>query len=806
MSRSTKNRQTGKPGKPSATNRGQKAGRQRPSGQAHAIVRPKSVNSRTRTLVVSLLAAAAILIAVYTWTTPLRMRYLLKRSSLNDLISATRRDPNNSLALYYLGVRWVQLGQPASAVQSFRKAADLDNDDEGSWLGLAVAETNIASMREALGIASLFLHRHPSSASAHFTLSQIYDKMGNFQNAYSEAIAATAIDAKDSNAWRQAGHESELLGNNAQAETDFRRAIALDPRDWRSCMELGRLQEDEVLLRQASQAAPSEALPLLYLGKISLSQAQTPAQIGEAHSFLLRSAAIQPNNAEVEHQLGLSEMKLGNWAGARADLIQALQYAPADPGILSDLVAADKKLQNAAFLAQDSVHLKKLSTYLSQMQPRLKAVESGPFNAPAVLSLARLCSKNGDDLHAGQLYQGLIAHGAVATIVQKEADAVKKRAAAELSLPVTSPDPTAISKDEAALPTLLNDAASLFKQGQMDEAQVAYLSILLRDATQSQAYLGLGQVMKAKDEPSQERFYYGRAVDFSPRSWQAQFALADLDSELGLYQEMKQHYSAGLAVVPDSADGWHAYGLALGNVVDWFPDSADALQHAVNLQPNNAVFLRDLADMQVLLNKLSDAEANYRRALASSSNDPLTQTHLASFLIVNRATPQGFDEAGKLLQSADAASPGDHDISYWQGRLALAKGDAKDAIPSLTDAAENSHGKQAADAWYSLSQACKMTGDQAEAQQALKLSDSKRALDVYIQALQAQLVKDPHNFQEGLKLASLYSQDGDNQKAIKMYRQILAFAPDNKEAQTGLEKVNESSQAESPDSSESPTQ
>ncbi|HEX5323392.1 MAG TPA: tetratricopeptide repeat protein, partial [Capsulimonadaceae bacterium] len=376
------------------------------------------------------------------------------------------------------------------------------------------------------------------------------------------------------------------------------------------------------------------------------------------------------------------------------------------------------------------------------------------------------------------------------TKMSVEAAAAQKRAAAEVPLPLTSPEPTALSKDEAPVAVLLDDANALLRQGSLQQAQDAYSRALLTDIKNARTYRGMARVMKAQGNQNQALFYYGKAVGFSPRFWQAQFELAALDEQVGLYKEASEHYRAGLAVVPNNANGWHALAADMALVDDWYSDAEDAFKRAVQLDPKNAAYLRDLADLQVKQNEQDQAEANYRKALELAPNDEITQAHLASFLIVNRPTPDGFAEAGRLLQAAAKSNPNDVAVSYWQGRLSLDQGDARSAIPALVYTAEHSHRVAAADAWYSLSRAFTAIGDKPRAAKALLFSDRMRSLSLYLTTTESQAAENPHDIPRNLKLAILYIQDGDYQDATNQYQNVLRLAPENKAAQAGLAKLN----------------
>jgi len=104
----------------------------------------------------------------------------------------------------------------------------------------------------------------------------------------------------------------------------------------------------------------------------------------------------------------------------------------------------------------------------------------------------------------------------------------------------------------------------------------------------------------------------------------------------------------------------------------------------------------------------------------------------------------------------------------------------------LLSAAQHSHRNEAADAWYSLSRAYRLAGQNKQAEMALSYSDRMRALDVYLTALSNHVTEDPQDIGASLKLASLYSKDGDFTALVNLYKEILHYQPGNVAAKKGL--------------------
>ncbi len=741
-----------------------------------------------RLLGLSLLAIAAIAVAVYVWTAPLRAERALQTASLPELQTAARRDPNNPRPSYYLGLRLLQLGQPGPAEQAFRRAADLDSDDAKSWLGAAIAAAGHGDLQEGLGIAVAFAQRHPDNADAHFTIAQICAQQGSPQHAYTEALTATRLNPRDADAWRLAGEEALRLGKEPEAEQALRQARTQNPRDWHSALDLGDLllrrgpsAEGTTCLEEATRLAPTEALPPLLLGKQLLQQAVTPAQIESARQALQQSAQIQANNAEVNHQLGIAEMRLGHPQAARDYLERAQDFAPADSAIVSDLLAADRLLQSTQAQEQETKRLQQLLAYQEQRHRLFDQIKANPGNPQPLRDLARLCAQNGDALQSDHAYHLLLAHAPdQKQAVQQEWEAVQSREAAESPLPVSSPEPTVLSADATPLRILLRDADTFLKQGKYDPAQRAYLSILARNPQTAAASVGLARVLDATGSPEQAVAYWEKAVRLDTKLWQAQFALAADYGRDNQYKEAADCYRQGLAVAPRDAEAWHALGALLAGVTDWYQEAEEALNRAEALQPNNAIFLRDLADLQAKRHESDPAEANYRRALQLSPQDTETQWKFAAFLIANRPAA-ALPEAGRLLALAAASMPNRSMIAYWQGRLALEQGNARRAIDLLLRAAPGLHRLDAVHLWYSLSRAYRIEGDSKRATAAQATADQARSRDQQVTVTENQLANDARNIALTEKLARLYAESGETEAALKQYQRLEYLEPEKEE-------------------------
>src|SRR5579883_3328277 len=226
------------------------------------------------------------LVAVYTWTLPLRKERALRAASFTQLVAISKREPNNPRVFYHMGLRLQSLGQLPPARAAFERAADLAPDDADAWLAWAAAAGNLGNEQEAFGVLSAFTRRHPNSAPAHKALATFYYAEDAMPRAYDEAMAAARLAPKDGAAWRLAGSAAMEFDAFPKAEDAFRQAAQVDPRNWRSFVGLGDALDHEDrkpdaldCYRKASALAPNEPTPTFALGRMMLVQANAPAEI-----------------------------------------------------------------------------------------------------------------------------------------------------------------------------------------------------------------------------------------------------------------------------------------------------------------------------------------------------------------------------------------------------------------------------------------------------------------------------------------------------------------------------------------------
>jgi tetratricopeptide (TPR) repeat protein len=226
-------------------------------------IQRRSATHRQPLLLCGLIALSSI--AIYLWTAPLRAERHLRSASLHELEATSRCDPDAPRPAYYLGRRWLQLGNLNAAHTAFERAAHHASDDEPAWLGYAATTAGQTAAQDAADILTGYLKLHPESAQAHLALGQAYRRGMAHAAAYREAILAARLVPGDAEAWKLVGSEAAAQGRLPEAIPALQKAVDLQPRDWHALVGLGemlmqsrRREEGLARLRAASRIAPEE--------------------------------------------------------------------------------------------------------------------------------------------------------------------------------------------------------------------------------------------------------------------------------------------------------------------------------------------------------------------------------------------------------------------------------------------------------------------------------------------------------------------------------------------------------------------
>ncbi len=228
----------------------------------------------------------------------------------------------------------------------------------------------------------------PGLAAPHVTLGMLYTETGKNDLATQELDAAFRIDRLDPEAWAARAELYYRLGRNEDCEAGIRKAMALDPADWRWPKQLafyfgriGKLDKAIEADRDAVRLSPDNARAYNNLAVHLISAGNLP----EARTSLLKAIQLEPGYNRYTN-LGKVERELGHRDQATRAFQSATRIDPENYLAWQELHAWDKAIPLAE--AQRQTH---------------------PRDTPLLGDLGAMYAAMGDAGHAVPLFRQAIA-------------------------------------------------------------------------------------------------------------------------------------------------------------------------------------------------------------------------------------------------------------------------------------------------------------------------------------------------------------------------------------------------------------
>ena len=189
----------------------------------------------------------------------------------SDFQAAVEISPDSALAHLYLANAELSLGENYAALASAQRANQLDMTLVPVYLALAQAYIATGQSEQAVGALQTYSIYEPDDTSAFLALGTAYNAAGEYQLAINILNKAIDADRKNAEAYYQRGFAYLSLEKASLAESDFKAAVAYDPRDFDSQIDLARALYMQDKPGDAYMQAYTNALPL---AKMDTSKAQ----------------------------------------------------------------------------------------------------------------------------------------------------------------------------------------------------------------------------------------------------------------------------------------------------------------------------------------------------------------------------------------------------------------------------------------------------------------------------------------------------------------------------------------------------
>ncbi len=623
--------------------------------------------------------------------------------------SATLASPSARSEAYYnftMGHMYEQQYEATSrpeyatqAIEAYKKAYALD--PKSPVIGERLAEMYWKAQRihDAVAEAQEILKRDPSNLQTRRLLGRIYLRsLGDLSNSSQADMAEKAIEQyREIYRLEPADTESalwlarlyRLRNEHDKAEEVLRGVLKEDPENGAGVEQLTQLLLDEgksgdavtllegitsrtpapALLdllgdaytqthelakaerayRKASELDPSELSHQRGLGQTLLSE----EKYSEALAVYQKLADLMPDDSDIYLRLAQIYRELHQLDKAEENLVKARQYAPGSLEVMYNeamLYEAQGRFEDAIRVLSDAVTgLKSQSTVLPSRRR----------------SMAILYQQLGQLYRDTQNFQAAIYTYEELGHLGDEEDRRARllimdtyRAAKDLTRALqTGKEAAAKYPSDPAIRT--SHALLLGENGQTDEA-VKILRVQLRkNEADRETYLNIAQVYERgrRYKEAEEAALTAEMLPGQPREKEmVWFLLGAIYERQKFYDRAEEEFKKALAVDPRNAPVLNYYGYMLGDLGIRLDEAEELVHRALKEDPYNGAYLDSLGWIYFKENKLGDAEATLRKAVARESHDATIRSHLG-------------DVYAKTGRSDLAAAEWEKSLTEWRRSL-----------------------------------------------------------------------------------------------------------------------------------------
>ncbi|MEO6981596.1 MAG: tetratricopeptide repeat protein [Edaphobacter sp.] len=586
-------------------------------------------------------------------------------------------------------------------------------------------------------------------ADAHYQLSKIYIKEGNFMPAYAELMRT--VDLQPGNIQARidlgnlllAGKQPDKAADQAQAILSLQNNNA-DGYALLSSIAASKGDRTEALaqIQHALSIDPNRATFHTSLG---LLQASDPATAAAGEEQLRKAVALDSKDIT-------AAMVLASMLERKGDLPGAIQQ------LLSAESAAPKNVMVRAALAE--VYLRQKDVAKAEQTLQKATDDLGDTSAGAEL-LANYY------IHTNQLDR---AESAYADLVSKHSKSapLKLAYARILILKHNVPKAKVIAAELAKTDSSLPEVAVLNGMLLLNDGKSTDAFNLLQKAAKSNpdslpVKLWLGRAAQAKGDLTVAQQSFRDASRINPKNVEAQDALANIAMLNHDYSTLLEVAQTSMANNPQSAAPYVWRGVAEAN--QKLMDKAEAdFQQALKLDPKNWAANLELGQIRLVQKKIPEGKAFLEQALLSNPNSARALRLLVSTYLFEKQPAQ----AVSRIQAQIAKVPQNSEMYDLLADLQLRTGDNAGGLASAEKAMQLNPADSTAAMSYTRAQ--------------IALGNAPKAV-----AKWQQWTKDhPTDAQAFTVLGSLQEAQGDRQGAMASYKSALAIQPEQPVAANNL--------------------
>lgn len=154
---------------------------------------------------------------------------LLAETWVVVIIDEGQAQPSSAVAYNNKGIVFNTLGKYDDAVDSYKKAINLDQNYAEAWANLGVTYSSNNSTEEAIQAFSKSLSINQKQGWVWYAMGSAYYKLGDYTDAISAYDNAINLNKADANAWADKGYALFNIGNYEKAIQAFDESTRIDP-------------------------------------------------------------------------------------------------------------------------------------------------------------------------------------------------------------------------------------------------------------------------------------------------------------------------------------------------------------------------------------------------------------------------------------------------------------------------------------------------------------------------------------------------------------------------------------------------
>jgi predicted Zn-dependent protease len=327
-------------------------------------------------------------------------------------------------------------------------------------------------------------------------------------------------------------------------------------------------------------------------------------------------------------------------------------------------------------------------------------------------------------------------------------------------------------------------ARALAKNRRFPDAETALIARLKEKPEDYELILTLADVRYQAGLPARAGSLYRACVKERPDDFRAVLGLAKSATDKSLIYLGASSAEKAVKLNPKSADAWVCLGRSHFNQKLRWDKVIEAFEKARALEPGRLEFYGELYDALRLSGRFEEAQKILRERLATAPDDARAHYLLGTALLDNPSGPGSDVEAEKSLKRSLELYPDSATGSTRLGQFLLDRDRPAEAMPWLQRATELDPYSDRA--FTLLARAFRQQKQTAQAEQAERIARNLNRYKQALQPLEEQRLREPTNVSVRKKLAVLYREGGEDQKAKQEDETVYMLEKFPERAEKGL--------------------